>query len=190
MGISGNGLYAYFLSLLLQGIISLHQKVEPCHFVASREGAARRPGVHFSCWPTTPQMSDELTRRCSEDFLGVGGGTGACRNQVFCVLSIRRTLVILLQVRCSGIFFCISFIIKEEIRYNYKNLERWSFILAQAKLLFFSRQNGMGKNEPAGCVYFLSFCKAAGNPIDSQNICHDADFFVIQGFYEAADGTP
>ena len=39
------------------------------------------------------------------------------------------------------------------------------------------------------CI-FLSFCKSAGNPIDSQNICHDADFFVIQGFYEAADGTP
>lgn len=36
----------------------------------------------------------------------------------------------------------------------------------------------------------MSFCKSAGNPIDSQNICHDADFFVIQGFYEAADGTP
>jgi tetratricopeptide (TPR) repeat protein len=39
-------------------------------------------------------------------------------------------------------------------------------------------------------VYFLSFCKSAGNPIDSQNIRHDADFFVIQGFYEASDGTP
>ena len=48
----------------------------------------------------------------------------------------------------------------------------------------------MGKTNLLDAVYFLSFCKSAGNPIDSQNICHDADFFVIQGFYEAADGTP
>ena len=39
------------------------------------------------------------------------------------------------------------------------------------------------------CISCLSV-KSAGNPIDSQNIRHDADFFVIQGFYEAADGTP
>ena len=39
-------------------------------------------------------------------------------------------------------------------------------------------------------VYFLSFCKSAGNPIDSQNIRHEQDFFVIQGFYEAMAGTP
>ncbi len=58
----------------------------------------------------------------------------------------------------------------------------------QAKLLFRTERNG--ENEPAGCGVFLSFCKSAGNPIDSQNISHDADFFVIQGFYEAADGTP
>lgn len=48
----------------------------------------------------------------------------------------------------------------------------------------------MGKTNLLDAVYFLSFCKSAGNPIDSQNIRHDADFFVIQGFYEAADGTP
>ena len=39
-------------------------------------------------------------------------------------------------------------------------------------------------------VYFLSFCKSSGNPTDSQNIRHEQDFFVIQGFYEAEDGTP
>ena len=58
------------------------------------------------------------------------------------------------------------------------------------KLNCFFGQNGMGKTNLLDAVYFLSFCKSAGNPIDSQNICHDADFFVIQGFYEAADGTP
>ena len=54
----------------------------------------------------------------------------------------------------------------------------------------FFGQNGMGKTNLLDAVYFLSFCKSSGNPIDSQNIRHEQDFFVIQGFYEAEDGTP
>ena len=72
---------------------------------------------------------------------------------------------------------------------NYKNLEQVELSFSP-KLNCFFGQNGMGKTNLLYAVYFLSFCKSAGNPIDSQNICHDADFFVIQGFYEAADGTP
>ena len=72
---------------------------------------------------------------------------------------------------------------------NYKNLEQVELSFSP-KLNCFFGQNGMGKTNLLDAVYFLSFCKSAGNPIDSQNICHDADFFVIQGFYEAADGTP
>ena len=72
---------------------------------------------------------------------------------------------------------------------NYKNLEQVEPSFSpQINCLF--GPNGMGKTNLLDAVYFLSFCKSAGNPIDSQNICHDADFFVIQGFYEAADGTP
>ena len=55
--------------------------------------------------------------------------------------------------------------------------------------LFFG-QNGIGENEPVGCGVFLVFLQSSGNPIDSQNIRHEQDFFVIQGFYEAEDGTP
>lgn len=47
----------------------------------------------------------------------------------------------------------------------------------------------MGKTNLLDAIYFLSFCKSAGNPIDSQNIRHEADFFVVQGFYESNDGT-
>ena len=72
---------------------------------------------------------------------------------------------------------------------NYKNLEQVELAFSP-KLNTFFGQNGMGKTNLLDAVYFLSFCKSAGNPIDSQNIRHDADFFVIQGFYEAADGTP
>ena len=57
------------------------------------------------------------------------------------------------------------------------------------KLNCFFGSNGMGKTNLLDAIYFLSFCKSAGNPIDSQNIRHGADFFVIQGFYEAADGS-
>lgn len=72
---------------------------------------------------------------------------------------------------------------------NYKNLEQVELDFSP-KLNCFFGQNGMGKTNLLDAVYFLSFCKSAGNPIDSQNIRHDQDFFVIQGFYEAADGTP
>lgn len=72
---------------------------------------------------------------------------------------------------------------------NYKNLEQVELSFSP-KLNCFFGLNGMGKTNLLDAVYFLSFCKSAVNPIDSQNIRHEADFFVIQGFYEAADGTP
>ena len=70
---------------------------------------------------------------------------------------------------------------------NYKNVE-------QAELEFSPKmncligQNGMGKTNLLDAVYYLSFCKSATNPIDSQNIRHEGEFFVIQGFYETDHG--
>jgi DNA replication and repair protein RecF len=49
--------------------------------------------------------------------------------------------------------------------------------------------NGMGKTNLLDAIYYLSFCKSQSNPIDSQNIRHGAEFFVVQGFYEQDDGT-
>lgn len=72
---------------------------------------------------------------------------------------------------------------------NYKNLEQVDLDFSP-KLNCFFGQNGMGKTNLLDAIYFLSFCKSAGNPIDSQNIRHEQEFFVIQGFYEAADGSP
>ncbi len=72
---------------------------------------------------------------------------------------------------------------------NYKNLEQVELDFS-AKLNCFFGQNGMGKTNLLDAIYFLSFCKSAGNPVDSQNIRHEQDFFVIQGFYESEDGTP
>ncbi len=72
---------------------------------------------------------------------------------------------------------------------NYKNLEQVDLAFSRKMNCIIGR-NGMGKTNLMDAVYYLSFCKSATNPIDSQNICHDQDFFVVQGFYETDDGDP
>ena len=72
---------------------------------------------------------------------------------------------------------------------NYKNLEQAELEFSP-KMNCFIGQNGMGKTNLLDAVYYLSFCKSATNPIDSQNIRHEGDFFVIQGFYETNQGDP
>ena len=71
---------------------------------------------------------------------------------------------------------------------NYKNIGQAELLFSN-KLNCFIGQNGMGKTNLLDAIYFLSFCKSATNPIDSQNIRHDSDFFVIQGIYEQTDGS-
>ncbi len=71
---------------------------------------------------------------------------------------------------------------------NYKNLEEVDLNFS-SKLNCFFGLNGMGKTNLLDAIYFLSFCKSAGNPIDSQNIQHEQDFFVIQGFYQSEDNS-
>lgn len=66
---------------------------------------------------------------------------------------------------------------------NYKNLEQVD-IAFSPKMNCFLGQNGMGKTNLLDAVYYLSFCKSALNPIDSQNIKHEEDFFMLQGFYQ------
>ena len=70
---------------------------------------------------------------------------------------------------------------------NYKNLEQVELDFS-GKMNCFIGQNGMGKTNLLDAVYYLSFCKSATNPIDSQNMMHHQDFFVIQGFYETEMG--
>jgi len=60
------------------------------------------------------------------------------------------------------------------------------------KLNCFVGHNGQGKTNLLDAIYYLSFTKSAFNPIDSQNIRHDADFAMIQGQYQPslADSEP
>lgn len=72
---------------------------------------------------------------------------------------------------------------------NYKNLEQVELDFSPKMNCVFGL-NGMGKTNLLDAVYYLSFCKSSTNPIDSQNIRHEQEFFVIQGFYATEDGSP
>lgn len=66
---------------------------------------------------------------------------------------------------------------------NYKNLKEVELKLS-SKLNCFLGENGMGKTNILDAIYYLSFCKSSTNPIDSQNVHHDENFFVLQGYYQ------
>lgn len=65
---------------------------------------------------------------------------------------------------------------------NYKNIEQAELSFSP-KLNCFLGKNGMGKTNLLDAIYYLSFCKSHNNQVDSQNIKHDSDFALIQGYY-------
>ena len=65
---------------------------------------------------------------------------------------------------------------------NYKNIVQADIDLSP-KINCFIGVNGAGKTNILDAIYYLSYCKSHSNSIDSQNIFHEADFFVIQGSY-------
>lgn len=69
---------------------------------------------------------------------------------------------------------------------NYKNISEAELSFSP-KINCFIGDNGMGKTNMLDAIYYLSFCKSHSNPIDSQNILHDADFFMLQGKYAVND---
>lgn len=71
---------------------------------------------------------------------------------------------------------------------NYKNLAQVDLSFS-SKLNCFIGLNGMGKTNVLDALYYLSFCKSRTNPVDSQNIRHGTDFFVLQGDYENESNT-
>ncbi|MEM9024435.1 MAG: DNA replication and repair protein RecF, partial [Bacteroidota bacterium] len=48
----------------------------------------------------------------------------------------------------------------------------------------FVGDNGEGKTNLLDAIYYLSFCKSFFNPIDSQNIRHGEEFFMLQGAFQ------
>ena len=78
-------------------------------------------------------------------------------------------------------------ILQELTILNFKNIQEASLTFAD-KLNCFVGQNGQGKTNLLDAIYYLSFTKSAFNPIDSQNIRHDADFAMMQGLYTSDAG--
>ena len=79
-------------------------------------------------------------------------------------------------------------ILKQLSIINFKNI-------AQAELEFsanincFVGNNGMGKSNLLDAIYYLSFCKSFTHAVDSQNIRHGEDFFMLQGIYDRNETT-
>ena len=69
---------------------------------------------------------------------------------------------------------------------NYKNIGEAQLELSPKMNCFIGR-NGMGKTNVLDAVYYLSFCRSASNPIDSQVIRHDEPFCMIEGEYGEGD---
>jgi DNA replication and repair protein RecF len=65
---------------------------------------------------------------------------------------------------------------------NYKNIVTANLVLSP-KVNCFIGHNGEGKTNMLDAVYYLSFCRSSSNPIDSQVLRHEQDFFVLQGHY-------
>lgn len=79
----------------------------------------------------------------------------------------------------KGIF---AMILKKISILNYKNIQVADLTFSP-KLNCLIGYNGEGKTNLLDAVYYLSFCRSAFNPIDSQVITHDRDFFVLDGLY-------
>lgn len=65
---------------------------------------------------------------------------------------------------------------------NYKNIKGVNLELSP-KINCLIGHNGVGKTNFLDAIYYLSFCRSAGNPIDSQIITHGEDFFMLEGNY-------
>ncbi len=69
---------------------------------------------------------------------------------------------------------------------NFKNIEQKEFTF-DAKVNCFVGQNGVGKTNALDSIYVLAFGKSYFNPIASQNIKHNEDYFVVDGNFENAN---
>lgn len=71
---------------------------------------------------------------------------------------------------------------------NYKNFESQDFEF-DTKINCFVGSNGVGKTNVLDAIYHLSFGKSYFNPVATQNIKHNEDFFVVDGIFNKNDKT-
>lgn len=72
---------------------------------------------------------------------------------------------------------------------NYRNIAGADLSLSPKMNCLIGR-NGTGKTNVLDAVYYLSFCRSTLNPIDSQVIRHNQEFFVLDGLYLSDTGEP
>lgn len=83
--------------------------------------------------------------------------------------------------------FVAEMILKKLSILNYKNIREVQLELSP-KMNCFIGSNGVGKTNVLDAIYYLSFCRSASNPVDSQVIRHEAPFCLIEGTYQREDG--
>ena len=69
---------------------------------------------------------------------------------------------------------------------NYKNFDSKNFSF-DSKINCFVGENGIGKTNVLDAIYHLSFGKSYFNPVATQNIKHNEEFFVVDGEYDIED---
>jgi DNA replication and repair protein RecF len=65
---------------------------------------------------------------------------------------------------------------------NFKNYPEATLQFSD-KINCFIGDNGAGKTNLLDAIHYLSFCKSYFNPVDSQNIKHNENFFSVHGSY-------
>lgn len=72
---------------------------------------------------------------------------------------------------------------------NFKNYLSAEFNFSE-KINYFIGDNGVGKTNILDAIYYLAFTKSFLNNVDSQNINHDEQFFLIQGNFRLNGSKP
>src|SRR5258706_4671721 len=66
---------------------------------------------------------------------------------------------------------------------NFKNYSEATLSFSSGTNAFVGN-NGSGKTNLLDAIHYLSLCKSYFNPIESQNIRHEQDFYVVQGIFD------
>jgi len=66
---------------------------------------------------------------------------------------------------------------------NFKNYNELEVDLS-SRINCFVGNHGVGKTNLFDSIYYLSFCKSYFNPVDTMNIRHGQEFFMIQGLFK------
>ena len=81
--------------------------------------------------------------------------------------------------------FACEMVLRKLSILNYKNIGEAQLEFSP-KINCFIGSNGMGKTNILDAVYYLSFCRSASTPVDSQVIRHDEAFCMLEGEYDEA----